>query len=138
MEGVELLPHHVGYAVANIHEAVKKFFDLGYENTSEIIQDENRRINIVFMKHKDADMCVELIEPLDDHSPVSATLSQKKNVASPYHICYETHSLKKSIYLLKKKGYYVTSNPAPAPAIGNRCVAFLVNRDAGLIELLEK
>ena len=90
------------------------------------------------MKHKDADMCVELIEPLDDESPVSATLSQKKNVASPYHICYETNSLKKSMYLLKKKGYYVTSNPAPAPALGNRNVTFLVNRDAGLIELLEK
>lgn len=136
--GVDLLPHHVGYAVANINESIKRFYELGYEKSSEIIKDEKRSINIVFMKHKDADMCVELIEPLDDKSPVSATLSQKKNVASPYHICYETNSLKKSMYLLKKKGYYVTSNPAPAPALGNRDVTFLVNRDAGLIELLEK
>ena len=136
--GVDLSPHHMGYAVADINKAIEKFEYLGYDLDSEITKDELRNINIVFLKNRKTNMCIELIEPLGDNSPVTEMLMQKKNVSMPYHICYETNSLTKTIYLLKRKGFFVTSNPAPAPALGGKQVAFLVNKEAGLLELLEK
>ena len=132
-----LLPHHIGYAVADIGKTITSFEALGYELTSDVIRDESRVINIAFMRHLRNDLCIELIEPVGDNSPVSEILKQKKNASSPYHICYVTDYFNKAIYQLKRKGFFVISNPLPAPALNGRRVAFLMNRDAGIIEILE-
>ena len=60
-----------------------------------------------------------------------------RNVATPYHICYEVRDIEKTIEILKKRKYILTDNLKPAIAFGNRRVAFLLSREAGLIELLE-
>ena len=61
-----------------------------------------------------------------------------KNTASPYHICYEVPDIEKTIDILKKRRFILTDGLKPAVAFDNRRVAFLLNRNTGLIELLEK
>ena len=136
--GINISLHHVGYAVANLDKSIQMYRYMGYELISSVTTDERRNINIAFMKERKSGLCIELIEPLTDNSPITETLTQKKSVASPYHICYETNSLKKTKHLLKRKGFFITSGEAPAPALDNKNVVFLLSREAGLIELIEK
>jgi methylmalonyl-CoA/ethylmalonyl-CoA epimerase len=78
---------------------------------------------------------VELIEPVDDSSPMYPLLKRYKN--TPYHICYEVDDLEASIAELSTKGYTVMQEPLEAPCIENKRVSFLINSNLGIIELVE-
>jgi len=124
--------HHIGYAVKEIDEAVKKFRDLGYV-VEDKIEDESRKVVIAFARNND--VLVELVAPMGEGSPVDGILD--KNGAAPYHICYEVHNIEEACKELKKEGWTVLIKPAPAPAINGALVVFLYNRIVGLIELVE-
>lgn len=125
--------HHIGYAVRNIEDAFKKFQNLGYIRETEIISDEIRNVFIQFII-KDG-YRVELVAPLKENSPVDKIL---KKGNTPYHICYETNDICKTIEELSGSGYTSLGVPEKAPAIHNRRVVFLFSKDMGLIELVEK
>lgn len=135
---IRLIPHHIGYAVTDVEKAVKKYQMLGYYQASPIYDDVQRHIRIVFIKSKEQELTIELISPLDSESPISGTLLSMKNVSSPYHICYEVKKLEETIGVLKKRGFYMVQEPEKAIAFNNKRVTFMVNREAGLIELVEK
>jgi len=78
---------------------------------------------------------VELVSPADSSSVVSGLIKKYKN--SPYHICYETPALDASLASLTAKGFTAIDAPAPAPALQNRRVVFLMNPFLGMIELME-
>lgn len=125
---------HIGYAVQNMEAALTSFLSLGYRECGEEIDDCGRGVKIRFL----CDPCgarVELIAPLGENSPVSAWL--KKNGNSPYHICYRSENPAADLDSLKKKGFMVVQPPLPAPAMDDREVCFLYNKNTGLIELVE-
>ena len=130
--------HHIGYAVANIEKATKKFMDLGFIVCGTEVFDIERQVNILFMKN--GEYCIELISPpkeveMSSASPVNQTL--EKCGPTPYHICYEVENLEESMALLKKQRYICVENPAFAPAIAeDAVVAFMYNSSIGLIELV--
>lgn len=64
-------PHHIGYAVANLRKALEKYRKLGYYQASEIFDDVDRNIQIVFIKSYESDVCIELISPFSEKCPVS-------------------------------------------------------------------
>lgn len=130
--------HHIGYAVANIEESILMHRVLGYCRDTKIIDDTSRDVRIAFIKNKMNDSLIELISPMNDKSPITATLKERKNVASPYHVCYEVDNINRAISWLKRKKFILISSVTPAVAFNNRNVAFLINKEAGLIELLEK
>ena len=134
----KLKPHHIGYAVANLRKALEKYRKLGYYQASEIFDDVDRNIQIVFIKSYESDECIELISPLSEKCPVSGILQQMKNVSSPYHICYETEEFERAITVMKQKGFIPTTNVATAIALHDKKVIFMMNREAGFIELVEK
>jgi methylmalonyl-CoA/ethylmalonyl-CoA epimerase len=78
---------------------------------------------------------IELLEPVDGQSPVNKIL--EKNGVAPYHVCYMVEDIEEAILKLKKMKYIVVVSPVEAPAITNSRVAFLFNRDIGLVELVE-
>lgn len=125
--------HHIGYAVHDIKASEASFIALGYEKYSDIVEDASREVSILFMK-KDGYL-VELIAPLNEKSHLCTIL--KKAGCGPYHICYEVDSLDASIDRLLRSGYILVEKPCAAAAIENRKVAFLYNRDMGMLELLE-
>lgn len=129
--------HHLGYAVSDVEKSVKSFERLGFVRVSEVVEDTLRNVNIVFVKNKLEGTIIELVEPISEKSPVSKSLKYNKNVAHPYHVCYEVENLQRSIEMLKRQGYYLISDSSPALAIRNRDVAFMLQRDGGMVELLQ-
>ncbi|MGI5090957.1 VOC family protein [Treponema socranskii] len=127
--------HHIGIACYDIEKSSQFYLAQGYKKT-ETVYDPIQNVNICFCENlTGTGICVELISPKDDTSPVNKNLH--KNGVSPYHICYETENLEKSILELKKQKFLVVTRPAPAVAFGGRRVCFLFNKAVGLIELVE-
>lgn len=125
--------HHIGYAVPAIERAVKEFEVLGWSVSSDVTDDAERKVSIVFMTRGES--CIELVAPTADDSPVKKML--QKGSGAPYHICYEVPQLEEAIEELKKNRFILTKKPAPAPAIGGRRVAFLYGLTTGVLELVE-
>ena len=131
-------PHHLGIAVADLEQSTALFQALGWTVDSEITEDVDRNVRIIFLCRPDHDERLELISPLNEKSPVSATLKTMKNVATPYHICYETSDLEAGIAALKGLRFAQVNPPKAAVAFSGRRVAFLLKKETGLIELVEK
>jgi methylmalonyl-CoA/ethylmalonyl-CoA epimerase len=125
--------HHIGYAVRDIKESLKVFLDLGYAIETDIVHDNVRQVDIMFLINNN--IRIELISPLSEESPVSNILD--KNGPLPYHICYQTENIKTAILSLRKKGFMVIEKPQKSPAINNQLVCFLYHKNVGLIELVE-
>lgn len=125
--------HHIGYLVKKLVKAAEEFEKLGYVRLGEITADPYRKIDILFLE-KDG-YVVELVSPNQPDSVVSGLIRTYKN--APYHICYESAGFQKDLERLTADGYVQIDEPAPAPAIGNRRVVFLMNSRLGMIELLE-
>lgn len=131
-------PHHLGVVVADIEQSIKAFEGLGWIWDGNIIDDSSRGVNLAFLRRSESSEVLELVSSNADNSPVSHTLDMMKNVATPYHICYTVRDLEKTIEILKGRKYILTDKPKSAVAFEGRRVAFMLNRDAGLIELLEE
>ena len=125
--------HHIGYLVKNIEKAVKQFENLGFLSEGDIVFDEYRGIDILFMTN--GDYRIELVSPITDNSVVAKTIKTLGN--SPYHICYYCENIDNTTAELRQMKYVPVGDAAPASAFGGRRVVFLFNRDIGIIELLE-
>lgn len=126
--------HHIGYLVKKLERARLAFEALGYSVEQEMVRDEFRKVDIVFLV-KDG-YRIELVSPYDPASVVAGLLARTGN--SPYHVCYEVEDLDREVESLREAHYVVNSEPAPAPACGGARVAFLVHPYLGMVELLEK
>jgi methylmalonyl-CoA/ethylmalonyl-CoA epimerase len=126
--------HHIGYAVRNIDEAAERFRGLGFINSRQKTIDKARGVVIQFMHN--GSLFVELIAPLNDESPITNFL--KKIGPAPYHICYEVDDLDKQVIQLMGKGFKIIEKPLEAPALNDKRVVFLYQKDIGLLELVEK
>ena len=126
--------HHIGYLVKKIDKSIESFKSLGYTLTVESTWDKSRKAYICFLENDGC--CVELICPSQD-SDLFPLLRQYSN--TPYHMCYTCDDLECAIKELVSKKFLMFKEPAPAPVIGNKArVAFLMNAQIGMIELVEK
>lgn len=132
--------HHIGYAVEDMESAIETFQKLGYKVKNTTL-DDKRKVNITFVEMDivgGGSGLVELIASSNLGSPVDKFL--QKNGPSPYHICYEVDSIEETSKLLRQDGWITIEKVNIAPAIevgGQAWVAFLYNKNAGIIELLE-
>lgn len=125
--------HHIGLAVKSIAKTAAAYVQGGYQ-CSVTTFDPIQNVNICWLK-KDGMPLVELLEPVDETSPVCKIL--EKNGVTPYHTCYVVENIDDSIVDLKKLKYVTVSNPEKAVAINGCRVCFMYNRNIGLIELVE-
>lgn len=125
--------HHIGYLVKSIKKALPEFFDLGYTQETEIVCDEIRQVDIVFLV-KDG-YRIELVASKDKDSATGDL--HRKIGNSPYHICYEVNNLEAEVTKLEEAGYMLTIAPQCAPAINSNRVVFMFNVAMGMIELVE-
>lgn len=131
---VEFEFHHIGYAVKNIDKTSAYYLTAGFVQTATII-DPLQNVRIAFLR-KPGNPLIELVEPVDEHSPIIKTL--EKSGVSPYHICYGVDDLDEAIRKMKMLKFIPLFKPVPAVALGNKKICYLYNQDVGLIELLEK
>lgn len=125
--------HHIGVAVKDI-TATAAFYVAGGYTQSATIFDPVQNVNICWLTKKNMPV-VELLEPVDETSPVNNIL--EKNGVSPYHTCYMVDDIELAVKELRKMKYIVVSKPVEAVAIHGCKVSFLFNKNVGLIELVE-
>ena len=106
---------------------------MGYE-ASPVTDDPIQHVRICFLEKEGAPR-LELLEPLDEQSPVARTLATSG--VTPYHICYEVTDITAAIAALRSQRFLLVSGPVPACAMGNKRVAFMFQKNTGLIELVE-
>jgi methylmalonyl-CoA/ethylmalonyl-CoA epimerase len=128
---------HLGVAVASMEKALKVYEDLfGYKLVSGPFQDPIQRVSVCFLGRGNAnDITIELVEPLDDQSPIRKTLDKG---GGAYHVCYEVADVDGTLRNVADKGCIIVSRPAPAVAFGNRRIAWFYTPTRQLIEIVEK
>ncbi len=124
---------HIGIACRDIAKTQTFYLSQGYTATP-VVEDPIQHVRISFM-HKLGAPRLELLEPLDDESPVLRTLSAVG--VSPYHMCYRVEDIDAAIQELRSQRFLLVNGPVPACAMNNRRVAFLFQKNTGLIELVE-
>lgn len=131
--------HHIAYAVSSIENSKTYFELLGFSEIKKTIEDISRKIRICFLENKEggSNIVIELIESIDETSPITNLVKKMSGIATPYHICYEVDTIENAVEEYKKLGFILTQNVAPAIAIGNRKVAFMFHKDVGIIEFVE-
>ncbi len=106
---------------------------MGYQ-AGPVTDDPIQHVRVCFLE-KDGAPRLELLEPLDEQSPVVRTLSTSG--VSPYHICYEVADITAAIEALRGQRFLLVNGPVPACAMGDKRIAFLYQKNTGLIELVE-
>jgi methylmalonyl-CoA/ethylmalonyl-CoA epimerase len=121
--------HHVGIAV--------KSFEQVFSNLSltsiEFFEDELLRVRVGFIKING--LSVEIIEPLDEKSPISNALLKNIKLV---HLCYEVDDIHQSTLSAKKYGFTKVTKVSPANAFNKRNIVFLYSQIYGLFELIER
>ena len=126
--------NHLGLAVKNVEEASAFYSQsLGWKNNSQIFTDPVQKVRILFMRDENG-FEFELLEPTEEDSPVSKILERR---ISLYHLCYKVDNITKKIDELTAKGFYLISGPVEAVAFQGKNIAFLINRENLIIELVE-
>lgn len=123
--------HHFGYAVSNLEKAIEllnSLFDM--DTIKNPIEDLNQKVKIAFLKSKESPL-FELLEPLGKDSPVYGKIGL-------VHICFECEDINKEIEKLRKKGFLLFRKVEKAKAIDEKEIAFLYNKELGVIELIQK
>ena len=125
--------HHIGIACRDIAKTQSFYLGQGY-TASPVVEDPLQHVRISFLEKEGAPR-IELLEPLDDQSPVARTLATSG--VSPYHMCYEVQDIEAAVNHLRGQRFLLVNGPVPACAMGDRRIAFLFQKNTGLIELVE-
>lgn len=115
---------HVGIAVRSIKDNIA--------NSSEICSDPVQNVKVAFAYMNN--FRVELVEPLNENSPVSNILNKGQSI---YHICFRVGNIDEAIRSARDAGFHCIAPPVIAKAF-NKKIAWVFSRTYGLIELLEK
>ena len=125
--------HHIGIACRDIAKTQAFYMGQGY-TASPVVEDPLQHVRISFLEKEGAPR-IELLEPLDDQSPVARTLATSG--VSPYHMCYEVEDIEAAVNHLRGQRFLLVNGPVPACAMDDRRIAFLFQKNTGLIELVE-
>jgi methylmalonyl-CoA/ethylmalonyl-CoA epimerase len=128
---------HLGIAVKNIEEYFSKMLQpiLGINSLSEIVIDPIQKCKIAFATSSNG-VRLELIEPLNEESPVNQILQKKKG--GLYHMCFVSNNFDEDVKHCLANKFIALSKPQPAIAFDNRRVIFLSTPTFEIIELVEE
>jgi methylmalonyl-CoA/ethylmalonyl-CoA epimerase len=128
---------HVGIAVKNIEEYFQSLLHsvLGMNELSEIVIDPIQNCKIAFATSSNG-VRLELIEPLNEESPVNQILQKKKG--GIYHMCFVTNNFDEDVKHCLANKFIALSKPQPAIAFDNRRVIFFSTPTFEIIELVEE
>jgi methylmalonyl-CoA/ethylmalonyl-CoA epimerase len=115
---------HAGFVVKSIDNAFK--------NATKIL-DPVQKVYVTFINIHN--FKVELVEPLNDFSPVTHILKKGHNI---YHTCFKVKNIREAIEIARKNGFHCIGKPVSATAFEGKKIAWVFSRNYGLIELLEK
>ena len=127
---------HVGVAVKSLDEAVKAYRDvLGFKLGGIHVLAE-RKVKVAFLL-TGGQTQIELLEPLDDESPIAKFLESRGE--GIHHFSVEVESIADSLEEMKRKGATLIDEHPKIGAEGKK-IAFVNPRSTRgvLLELVEK
>ena len=128
--------NHIAIAVPNIEKAVKTWETaLGAKISNPQILPEHG-VKVVFIESPNTK--VELLEPLNEYSPISKFLTKNPN-GGMHHICYEVEDIRSASKKLELAGARILGDGKPKIGAHGNPVIFLNPSDFSgtLIELEE-
>jgi len=128
--------HHVGYAVADIDRYLKDFLLplFAPARVSPVYEDPIQRVRVLFAEVSPGTL-IELVEPLDEGSPVTRFIGDSRG--GLYHLCYEVEDLDAALKRFRRHRCLPLAPAAPAVAFGGRRIVFVMTPQRDLIELVE-
>jgi methylmalonyl-CoA/ethylmalonyl-CoA epimerase len=128
--------HHVGILTADIGKAAQDYtVGLGYTFCSEVIHDPVQTAYVQFLQMAPGEPLVELVAP---DGPTSKLTRSLKKPGRLHHLCYATEDIAERCRQLRSQCMFLVSHPVPAVAFLGRRIAWLMDRDGLLIELVEQ
>lgn len=125
--------HHLGVAVFSIEKAVQSYMDGGYE-VGDVIIEPVQKVKVAYAT-KPGSPTIELLEPLDETSPICSILKQRG--AGPYHVCYAVRDIYAAMQEMKARKFLPLAKPLPGHGLGDALTVFMYHKDVGLIQLAE-
>ncbi len=128
--------NHIAIAVPNITKASDMWQKALGANVSKPQTLPEHGVKVVFIESPNTK--VELLEPLNENSPISKFLMKNPN-GGMHHICYEVNDLKSASKKLKEVGAKILGDGNPKIGAHGNPVIFLQPSDFSgtLIELEE-
>lgn len=121
--------HHIGIKVSTIKDSRHFYEVLGFIPVGEEIEDYYQHNVLLFMRL--GNTLIELIQPMDKTSSIY------KSRLGIHHLCYEVNNMDVLIQNMERKHLWKKIYDGVAPAINNRRIVFVINKELLLIELLE-
>lgn len=126
--------HHIGVAVKSIERALDYYVGVfGFSKVGEPVEVPEEHVRVCFVRAEPGVM-IELVEGLDDQSPVRELL--ERTGAGTYHICYQVDDLDRAIRELRGHRCFPFKRFEVTAGGGHR-FAFLLTPDRQLFELCE-
>ena len=124
--------HHYGLATESLERSAEVFRLIGYQ-ISEPTYDPIQKVRVCFAS-REGENLIELVCDIEEEGPTHGLISRMG--CSLYHICYEVDNMEEAIVTLRKKRYFLKQKPVEATAFDGKRIAWLYNRDIGLVEIL--
>ena len=125
--------HNIVTDVKSIEKVKSIYLSMGYTVTGTVIEPV-QKVYVAYAKKKGFPT-IEMLEPLDDTSPVKGILN--KNGNTPYHMCWAVSDLQATIADMRKEGFRPLSKPVPGHGLDDALMVFLYNINYGLIQIME-
>ena len=128
--------NHIAIAVPNLKKAIIKYNSTFNAEISDTLDLPDHGVRTAFIKLSNTN--IELLEPLDDKSPIMSFL--KKNInGGIHHVCYEVKNINEAIKKLNANECQLIGNGIPRIGAHGKPVVFIHPKEFNgtLIELEE-
>ena len=128
--------HHIGIIVKDIQKSLGELGKyIEFKETTIPTLVKSQKVNVCFLKS--SDVYIELIEPIDDDSPVK---SMAESGGGFHHLCFEVDNIFEEIKKAESNGARIIVEPVEG--FEGRLIAFILldmkNTNCNLIEFAEK
>lgn len=133
---LDLRFHHVGLVVKDIARSASAYIErFGYIARSEVIHDPLQTAYVQFLSFPGETVFLEFVSP---DGPASALSLALKKGESLNHLCYSTSDIEKCCGDLRSAGLFPVRPPTPAVAFNGRKIAWFMDRNGLLFELVQR
>ncbi len=125
--------HHTGYRVAEMEDSIRYWVDTvgaDVEMPPTVISADS--VRVCFLKFNGGR--VELVAPIDESKPAPGSAPGGR----PDHVCFLCGDFDRRVESARDEGGVVVRPPVSSEAFGGRRMCFVLYRDVGLIEWVER
>jgi methylmalonyl-CoA/ethylmalonyl-CoA epimerase len=128
--------HHIGILVADVAVASERLVkQFGFQPDTPILEDPTQTAIAQFLRLPGADHWTELIAPNGPDSKLRGALERRRG--GTHHVCYEVDDIDAACVHLHEQSMMVIAKPVPGSAFGGRRIAWLIDKEFLLVELVE-